>query len=213
MKKLLLFIILVLLLYIFRADLLTSYARLFTVNTATHGADLMLIMSGNIDTRPRYAADLYDQGYAYRVMLTREKNWEGELSPYVKARNYYAEQQLKELGVPIEFLPSIHKDGNMSSMDEARDLAAFLKQNPELQHVILVTDAPHTYRTHYVFDKIFAANGLGHVQLELAAAPNEVFDETDWYTTEQGILYYFTESLKMLVYWTGIDPATLVTAR
>jgi hypothetical protein len=170
-------------------------------------------MSGNIDTRPKYAAKLYHDGYANEVYLTSEKDWNGKLSPYVQARNAYAELQLLELKVPVQFLPTTFKDGTMSTFDEAYDVADYLKKNPAVLHIIVVTDAPHTYRTYYAFKKVFKAQGLDHIRLEMAAAPNEVFDETNWYTTEQGILYYLEESVKMLVYWFNMGSSTLVEPR
>lgn len=205
MKKLLFLVIVVLLLYIFRADWLSAYARLFTINNATDGSDVMIILSGNIDTRPAYGAKLYHEGYAKRVFLTREKNFNGKFSPYVDAINAYAERQLKSMDVPVEFLPSTHDEGAMSTMDEALDTVAFLKANPDIIHVTLVTDAPHTYRSWYAFQKAFEANGLGHIDLKMAAAPNAIFDENNWYTTEKGLLYYFTESIKVLMYWVNLE--------
>ena len=213
MKKFLVFIIVILLLYIFRVDLLSAYARLFTVDTATEGADVMIIMSGNIDTRPAYAAKLFHEGYARRVFLTVEKNWHDELTPYIEARNTYARRQLIASNVPVEWLPSTHAEGAMSSMDEALDVVDFLKKNPDVQHVIIVTDRPHTYRTFYVFNKVFAANGLAHIQLELAAAPTDVFDETDWFTTEKGLIFYFEESIKVLFYWANLANTRLLEPR
>lgn len=210
MKKILFFIILLLLLYIFRTQLLTGYARLFTINTATEGADVMIIMSGNIDTRPDYAARLYHEGYANKVFLTQEKNWNEKLSPYVLARNAYAELNLLKLKVPVQFLPTTHKEGAMSTYDEALDAVDYLKKNPGEQHLIVVTDKPHTYRTYYAFKKVFNANGLGYIQLEMAAAPNDIFDETNWFTTEKGIIYYLEESVKVVMYWLGLGGTTLV---
>jgi len=213
MKKLLLLIIVLLLFYIFRAELLTGYARLFTLNTATPGADLMIVMSGNIATRPDYAVKLYNEGFADTVYLTQEKNWEGHLTPYVMARNDYAKMHMESLGVPVKLLPSIHEGEAMSTFDEAHDAAAFLDKNPDMRHVILVTDAPHTLRTEYTFVKAFKQYGLDNIQLEMAAAPNDVFDETNWFTTEKGILYYLEETLKMLLYWVGLGNSGLVTPR
>lgn len=213
MKKFLFVVILLLLAYIFRAELLTGYARLFTVNNATQGADAMIIMSGNIDTRPDYAARLYHVGYANEVFLTQEKNWHNELSPYVEARNAYAELNLLEKKVPVQFLPTTHKEGAMSTFDEAYDVADYVKNNPAILHLIVVTDAPHTYRTEYTFKKVFEAQGIGHIRLEMAAAPNDVFDETNWYTTEKGIIYYLEESVKMLIYWFSNGSTDLVEPR
>ncbi len=213
MKKFLVFIIAILLLYIFHGDLLTAYARLFTVNTATEGADAMIVMSGNIDTRPAYAAKLFHEGYAKRVFLTVEKNWNNELSPYVEAKNAYAWRQLIELKVPVEWLPSTHEEGAMSSMDEALDTVDFLKNNTDVLHLIIVTDTPHTYRTFYAFNKVLKANNLGHVRLEMAAAPNKFFDESNWFETEIGLIYYFEESVKMLFYWANMANTSLVDPR
>jgi uncharacterized SAM-binding protein YcdF (DUF218 family) len=213
MKKLLVFIILVLLLILFRAPLLGAYAKLFTVNNATQGADAMIIMSGNIDTRPRYAAKLYHEGYANRVLLTREKNWEGFASPYVEARNNYAEYFMLKNEVPVEWLPSLHEEGAMSSLDEALDTVAFLKANPNVLHLILVTDAFHSYRVNYLFNKVLKDNGLAYIRLEVAAAPNDVFDESNWFQTELGLTEYFKETVKVPMYWLGLANTTMVVAR
>ena len=213
MKKILFLIILILLAYIFRGEILSSYARLLTVNNATDGADAMIIMSGNIDTRPAHAAKLYHNGYAKRVFLTREKNWLGHLSPYVEARNLYARQALLREKVPVEFLPGKHPEGAMSTLDEVYDVVDFLKQNNEIQHIILVTDEPHTYRTNYIFNKVFRQNGLGHIQLEMAAAPNDVFNETNWYQTEKGVVFYLEETIKIPFYWLNLADKNLVVPR
>ena len=213
MKKILFLIILLLLAYIFRAEILSSYARLFTVNNAIDGADAMIIMSGNIDTRPAYAAELYHKDYAKRVYLTREKNWQGQLSPFVEARNSYARKALLEDGVPVEFLPGRHPEGAMSTLDEVHDVIDFLKQNKEFLHIILVTDAPHSYRTHYIFEKVFRENGLAHIQLEIAAAPNDVFDDSNWYQTEKGLVFYIEETIKVPYYWLNLADKNLVVPR
>ncbi len=204
MKKFLVFVILVLLLVVFRSPLLTGFAKLFRVDNATQGADVMIVLSGNIATRPRYAVELYNDGYANRVFLTVTKNWEGFASPYVEAQNNYAEFYMLKHQVPVEFLPSTHAEGAMSTLDEALDAVAFIKNNPQVLHVIILTDAFHTYRSLYMFRKVFKANGLGHIQLEAAAAPNEIFDETNWYTNEEGLVMYFQELIKTPMYWLGL---------
>ena len=79
--------------------------------------------------------------------------------------------------------------------------------------MIIVTDRPHTYRTFYTFNKVFEANGLEHIQLEMAAAPTDVFDESNWFTTEKGLVFYFEESIKMLFYWANMANAHLLDPR
>ncbi len=202
--KLIFFCIVVGLLWFFRQPLLTAYAQLFTVNDATPGADMMVVLSGDIDVRPQYAAKLYHDDYALQVFLTREKNWMGYASPYVEARNHYAELWMLQNDVPVTFLPTIHKEGNMSTLDEVLDTLAYVKANPQIQHIIVVTDAFHSYRASYIFKKVFEVNGLEHIRIEMAAAPNAIFDETNWYKTEKGLEYYFDETIKTLMYWMGL---------
>ena len=106
----------------------------------------------------------------------------------------------------------MQQQDKVDQLDEAR-LSAYLKQHPDELHLILVTDAPHTYRTYYAFNKVFEANGLDYVRLEMAAAPNDVFDESNWYTTEKGLLYYIQETIKVLIYWLDMQNSSLVIPR
>jgi uncharacterized SAM-binding protein YcdF (DUF218 family) len=208
MKKFLFLIIVVLMLYIMRAEILTGYARLFTVNTASKGADAILVLSGRIETRPKYAARLFQEGYAPRLFLTQERDYTGEISEYVKARNFYARKQLEDRGVPVEIIPN-NKGGATSTFDEAYDVVDFLREQP-MQRLIIVTDAFHTRRALYAFEKVFKQEGMGHVKIEMAAAPNPVYDETNWYQTEKGIITYLLESIKMVFYFFNSANTTLV---
>ena len=79
--------------------------------------------------------------------------------------------------------------------------------------IILVTDTPHSYRTHYIFNKIFKENGLGHIRLEVAAAPNDIFNEENWYQTEKGVVFYIEESIKVPFYWLNLADKNLVVPR
>jgi len=47
----------------------------------------------------------------------------------------------------------------------------------------------------------------------MAAAPAEKFDETNWYTTELGLEYYFDETLKTLMYWIGLANTPMIVAK
>jgi hypothetical protein len=51
------------------------------------------------------------------------------------------------------------------------------------------------------------------VRLEFAAAPNDIFDETNWYKTEKGLIFYFEETVKTLMYWLGLANTSMVVAR
>ena len=133
----------------------------------------MIVLSGNIDTRSVYAAKFFHEGYAKQVYLTKESDRNGRYSAYIQSRNAYAKQYLNDLGVPAKNLPGLREEGVTSTFDEAYDAVLFLKKNAAVKHVILVTDTAHTY----AFKKILGANNLDYIQLEMAAAPNDIFNE------------------------------------
>jgi uncharacterized SAM-binding protein YcdF (DUF218 family) len=179
-KKLPLFLgltaLLFLLLSVFSSQLLSAYARCFIVDTATKGADAILILSGNARTRPDKAAQLLLDGYAPKLYYTDQKAWQSKNSAIIGHPFRDAAKILATYNLQADIIPS-RKRGATSTFDEAHDFVVFLKENP-IQHVILVTDSYHTARAYYAFKKIMDLHGYTDLQLEMAAAPNELFNET-----------------------------------
>lgn len=67
MKKVFFYILIFLILIVFGIInyypfLLTTYAEFFTVNNATKGADAIVVLSGNIETRFPRAVQLFKEG-------------------------------------------------------------------------------------------------------------------------------------------------------
>ena len=60
-------------------SILTAYAKFFTVNNATPGADVIVVLSGGKDTRIPRALKLFEEGYAPEIMLTDEKKKEYQI--------------------------------------------------------------------------------------------------------------------------------------
>jgi uncharacterized SAM-binding protein YcdF (DUF218 family) len=170
------FLVLVLaLVLIFRKPLLTGYARLFSVHTATKGADAIVCLSGGKTTRVPETLRLWNQGYALSIYLTDEKKM--------------------ELKATWETIPSLG-DGATSTFDEAEDVLAYGKSKG-WKRIIIVTDEFHTRRARYAFEKIFEDSGI---EVEVAGAPNEVFSDDDWWQSDSGISCYVLETIKFPVY-------------
>ena len=55
---------------LFSDKLLTSYAKSFTVNTASKGADIIFILGGNPKIRPAKAVELLKDGYSNSIYMT-----------------------------------------------------------------------------------------------------------------------------------------------
>ena len=54
-------------------SILTAYAKFFTVNNASPGADAIVVLSGGKVTRIPHALKLFEEGYAPEILLTDEK--------------------------------------------------------------------------------------------------------------------------------------------
>ncbi len=61
----------------------------------------------------------------------------------------------------------------------------------------MVTDAFHTKRALHAFNKVFENSTI---YFEMSAAQNEIFNEENWWISDQGISAYVLESIKYPIY-------------
>ena len=185
-------------LYVNASRLLTAYAYMFRKDTATIGADAIVLLSGNPSIRVVKVIDLYEKGYSKNIYIFTVKKATTSYPDIFKGQTWIVREILSRKGIEVSVIPSL-KDGATSTFDEAHDLASFFKEDTRFKHIILVTDASHTARSLYAFKKIFKQYKI-NVKLEIAAAENLVFNETDWWKHEAGLTTYYLESLKFIVY-------------
>ena len=108
-----------------------------------------------------------------------------------------AHAMIEELGLsaPVSIIRS-QKGGATSTFDEAYDLL-MLSEKKKYRHLILVTDAFHSRRAYHAFQTVFEEKGIS---IEMSAASNKIFNEKNWWTSDQGISAYVLESIKYPVY-------------
>ena len=178
-------------------SILTAYAKFFTVNNATPGADVIVVLSGGKDTRIPHALKLFEEGYAPEILLTDEKKRNIRFSHLFPTNEVIAQTMIEELemSVPVSTIQS-QKGGATSTFDEAYDLLK-LSENKRYRHLILVTDAFHTRRAYHAFQTVFEDT---EIKIEMSAASNEIFNVNNWWTSDQGISAYILESIKYPVY-------------
>ena len=203
MKKILLFLILL----IFSAavvttqypSLLNRYALLFSVNNATRGADALVVLAGGIIPRLPYAIELYQKGYAPRIILTQARHPNQRLKQIWGDEWSVAPAVIRALNTKVNlvYLPSLKKGGVTSTFDEAYDLRDYCLKN-KFDHLIIVTDMHHTRRALLAFEKVMAGTGM---RVEAAGAPNDIFSESNWWQTDTGISAYIMEGIKYVVYF------------
>jgi len=177
--------------------ILSEYAKFFTIDNAKPGADAIVILSGGKTTRIHHALKLFSEGYAPRLIFTEEKRPSSFLSNLFPTNEQIVDALVEKnnMNVPIITVPSI-KGGATSTFDEAYDLRKYIEGKKYL-HIILVTDAFHTKRALLAFKKIFDNS---KVNFEMSAAQNEIFNEENWWTSDQGISAYVLESIKYPIY-------------
>ena len=178
-------------------SILTAYAKFFTVNNATPGANVIVVLSGGKDTRIPHALKLFEEGYAPEILLTDEKKRNIRFSHLFPTNEMIAQVMIEELemSVPVSTIQS-QKGGATSTFDEAYDLLK-LSENKRYRHLILVTDAFHTRRAYHAFQTVFEDT---EIKIEMSAASNEIFNVNNWWTSDQGISAYVLESIKYPVY-------------
>lgn len=186
-----------LLLFLFHSQALTLYARWFSVSDARPGADAIICLSGDRETRTPECLRLWKNGYAKRLFVTEEKPKNKEFNQLELSHLQFARAVTKrmELDAVWELLPSL-TGGATSTFDEAEDALAFAQQEG-WGRMILVTDEFHTRRSLLAFKKVFEGSGI---EVQAAGAPNEVFAVDDWWKSDRGILAYLGETVKYPVY-------------
>ena len=114
-----------------RAFLLNRYGQFFTVNSGTRGADALVVLAGGILTRLPRAIELYQQGYAPRIILTEQRQHYPALRHVCGDEWLIAPSIIEELHAAVTpvYLPSLKPGGVTSTFDEAYDLRDYSIKN------------------------------------------------------------------------------------
>jgi uncharacterized SAM-binding protein YcdF (DUF218 family) len=158
--------------------------------------DYVLVLGGDAETRPFAAAALVKAGLAQQVLLTKTIELPETEDQATLHERDVMQKVLKKRGVPedrINVLP-----GEVTStFDEARTLAAFLREHPE-SSVAIVTNGFHTRRARWIFRRQLpdAAD-----RLHFLSVPRDGVDEATWWQTDAGLALYLGEYCKFAYYW------------
>jgi uncharacterized SAM-binding protein YcdF (DUF218 family) len=164
-------------------------------------AQAIVILSGRLPMRALAAAQLYRDGCAPEIWLTRPAEPGASLAalriPYDDEAVYNTRVLLRE-GVPpqaIRVLP----DPIVNTADEIAEVAAALPADRSAA-VIIVTTKAHTRRTRALWKRVAGARSHAIVR----AAPNDPFDPAHWWRTSGDALDVVRECLGLLNAWSGL---------
>ena len=191
-------LILLLLVWSSKSFILTHYANFFFIDNASKEADAIIILSGGKVTRTPKGIELWEKKFAPLIFLTDEKQ---RISGYqhLEVSNLEFARRVARYSnidnIPWAIIPSI-SGGATSTFDEAEDSLIFARKQ-EWNHIIIVTDHFHSRRALHAFKKVFRKSGI---KVEVGAANNDIFDATNWWTSDRGISSIILETIKYPIY-------------
>ena len=171
--------------------------KILVVNDTLGPADIIFVLMGGSKTRPFSAAELYKQGFAPTIVIPQ-----AALPPAVQFGIYPSQTQVsldifEELEIPDSVIQiADFPQGVSSTRDEQKALNEYVNQH-SINSVIIVTDAFHTRRARYIFQKELWDESI---TIMMSPVPHWQFDETNWWKFEEGLIIYTIEYLKFIHY-------------
>ncbi len=160
-------------------------------------ADVIVILSGNDESRVTAAAELYHQGYGANIMLTNTGNTFGELSqPY----SMLQKEQLQELGIPEGGIYI----AEFQAKNTGQEATGIINKMYDLgfNSAIIVTDSWHTRRVKTIFSDTFSNTGF---RFSVYPAPDSGYSKYFWWLTPSGWKDTVSEYIRLIGYYIKRD--------
>jgi uncharacterized SAM-binding protein YcdF (DUF218 family) len=164
-------------------------------------ADVIVALSGGLPYRAEAAAELYKQGYAPEVWISKPEGPQEALAAlgiqFIGEEEYNREIAVK-LGVPasdIKILPDFVINTEQEMVEISREMRRTGKHS-----LIIVTSPEHTRRVRALWRK-FAGNDL---TLVVRVAPDDPFDADHWWTNTRDTFSVVREFLGLANVWLGL---------
>jgi len=155
-------------------------------------SDVIVVLAGETDRRPARALQLFDQGYARRIVLDVPSN----AKIYDFTQIELAEKYVQSL--PQSAVVSVCPIDGLSTKEEAKDVATCLGRE-KFETVLIVTSDFHTRRALSVFRR-----ELPQYRYSVAASFNEEQFGVRWWTHRQWAKIFVDEWLRLL-WWKAVD--------
>jgi hypothetical protein len=171
---------------------LAAQAGSFLVVEKPRKSDVILVLAGETDRRPKRALDLLAQGYGRRVLL----DVPNQAKIYEFAQTELARKYIQDLPQPAAV--SICPIDGLSTKEESKDAGKCLRREGA-KTVLIVTSDFHTRRASDVFRR-----ELPEFEFSVAGALQQEGFGTRWWTHRQWAKTFVDEWLRLL-WWKAID--------
>lgn len=183
--------------FLARGPILVAFGTFLVVDETPPRADAILVLNGDLHTRPFHAAELYLAGVAPRVWLARAEESAATRAGLLPTDTVVALRILSDQGVPDEAIEVFANEPATSTYDEVVALRDHLADH-QYARVVVVTSPFHTRRTRYIASRVIDTETA---TIFTAPAPFDDFDTSNWWTKEQGLITVQNEYAKLLYYW------------
>lgn len=174
--------------------------RWLVVEDALEPAQAIVVLSGRMPVRAKEAAEIYRQGYAAEVWMTRPEGPEEELEqmgiPYV-GEEFYNQRVLIHLGVPADAIHVLEKPVS-NTADEVDAIAAELERAGAAKAIVVTTKA-HTRRVQVIWRKRVGKKPRAIIRYSSA----DDFDAERWWRRTGDALDVVREWLGLANAWAG----------
>lgn len=166
--------------------------------TPTHTKPTLILM-GSIADRVLQTSDIYKQGLTNQILIVNNIQYGSEyLAQYdVHIPNFaeLSKQALTQLSIP-DSLINIIPGRAASTRDEAQITANYLKQNPQIDTLIIVSSAAHMRRASMIFKDTFKDNNLNTIILTVPSKYSG-FNAKHWWKHRESAKQVFMEYVKI----------------
>lgn len=177
-----------------RRPLLEGAGSFLNVTEEPRPADLIFILGGDMHIRPSAAAELYRDGFAPRIVMSRVEDTPGSAMGIYPNETDASVMLLTRLGVPDSAIVMLKTPGGVTSTrEEADQLHQYLDRHPA-SRVLVVTSDYHTRRTRWLME-----SEMSDLPTEFSmygATPE--FDASNWWRSETGFIAYMEEYAKFV---------------
>jgi uncharacterized SAM-binding protein YcdF (DUF218 family) len=192
--------ILVVTFWLSRESLLSAMGEHLVISSEPEASEALIVLSGGTPERAAAAVDLYHQGFAPKIYLTRnrrspalekvlERGWK------IPENADIEKMILIQAGVPEEKV--IILPGTVdSTIDEARKVARLVSEEA-MKGITVVTSNYHTRRTALTFEHFLVPLG---VRVLIYASPYSEFEPLSWWKKRHMVRILIIEYQKLIYY-------------
>jgi uncharacterized SAM-binding protein YcdF (DUF218 family) len=169
------------------------------VNDEVKKSDIVVVLMGSVYDRILEAVDLYNEGYSDKIVL---------INSYIAAKDIMVNRGIKvygdallskmaaiDLGIPEEDV-LILEGNSRSTQDEALTIREYVRNNREIESIILVTSKFHSGRAKKIFKK---ALSVLNREIDIYSSPSK-YDPSNvnqWWKDREDIEWVILEYLKL----------------